>query len=57
VFPDDLHPKGAPYCDVAPQICRRAGRRLCSLRALTFDALGRFAGIAILLEPGARTTG
>lgn len=44
---DDLHPKGAPYCDIAPEACRRAGRTLYSLRPLSFDAIGRFAGIAI----------
>ena len=26
VLLDDLHPKGAPYCDIAPEAYRRAGR-------------------------------
>jgi len=48
VILDDLHPKkeGA-YRDVAPAACRRAGRTLHLLRALTGDSFGRFAGIAI----------
>jgi predicted O-methyltransferase YrrM len=47
VLDDISHPKSPEYREAAPEICRRAGRRLLFARKLTLDGFGRYAAIAL----------
>jgi len=45
---DDIdHPKARRYHELAPEICRRAGRRFVLARTLTLDGYGRYAAMAL----------
>ncbi len=47
VLDDIHHPKAATYAATAAEACRRAGRRLLSVRPLTLDEYGRSAALAV----------
>jgi hypothetical protein len=47
VFDDIDHPKAGRYLPTVREICRGTGRRFLLARALTLDAYGRYAAIAL----------